>query len=354
MRSQISGESNMRIAVLGAGDMGTAITTPIAANGHDVRLWGTPYDDHIVAALHAGQVHPRLQHPISSNVKVFSSHELVSAISGADLLIFAVSSGAVDLVLDAVVKTGVALPPLVSLAKGLWQQPGERVQFLSARMSGRTQSPVVVVGGPAKANEVAMNLPTVSVFASDNADANSLAACLLETDNYRIQITADQLGVELAAAMKNAYAIAVGVATGMELVTGFPHQNLKAALFPAAIQEMARMTTALGGRSESISGLSGVGDLMVTVSAGRNRLLGEMLGRGQPVSEALAHLADTGMTIEGHAAVVHGYHLIQESLGQDATAQFPLLEALHAILFANAPVFPSLWAAVNADLTEVR
>ena len=93
---------------------------------------------------------------------------------------------------------------------------------------------------------------------------------------------------------------------------------------------------------------------MVTVSAGRNRLLGEMLGRGQPVTEALAHLADTGMTIEGHAAVSHGYHLIQERLGHDATAHFPLLEALHSILFGNAPVFPSLWAAVNADLSGFR
>ena len=342
----------MKLAVLGAGDMGTAITTPIAANGHDVRLWGTAHDEHIVAALHAGQVHPRLQHPISDSVKVFGATQLSEAIDGADLIIFAVSSGAVDVILDLVLAQTQALPPVVSLAKGLWHQPPDQVRFIADRVQERVNTPVVVVGGPAKANEVVMNLPTISAFGSENAEANALAAELLQTDMYRIQVTSDRIGVELGAALKNAYAIAVGVATGMELATGFPHQNLKAALFPAAILEMARLTEALGGNAETIYGLSGVGDLTVTVAAGRNRLLGEMLGRGQAVGDALKTLVATGMTIEGHAAVQHGYQLIRDTLGIDAIERFPMLVALHSILFADAPAFPTLWDAVNADLTR--
>lgn len=339
----------MRVAVLGAGDMGTAITAPIAANGHDVRLWGTTHDEHIIAALQAGQVHPRLQHPIDPAVDLLHANQIEQALAEADLLVVAVSSGAIDIVLDLVLATGMPVPPVLSLAKGLWHQPHEPVQVIGDRIQQMTGAPVIVVGGPAKANEVALHLPTVSVFASDDAGANQLASDLLQTPMYRAQTTTDRIGVELAAAMKNAYAIAVGVATGLEARLGLPHQNLKAALFPFAIEEMARLVHTLGGHPATVFGLAGVGDLSVTVAAGRNRLLGEMLGRGQPVADALAALVSTGMTIEGHAAAQHGYQMVRDIKGPGGIDEFPMLQALHRILFDGAPAFETLWDAISGQ-----
>jgi len=337
----------MRVTILGAGDMGTAITAPIARNGHEINLWGTHFDDHVIAALRDGQVHPRLQYPIPAGVRPFHSVELGAALNGTDLLILAVSSGAIDAVLDTVLAELPILPPLISLAKGLTIDEHDIVHLISDRIQARSQAPVVVVGGPAKANEVVMQLPTISVFASDDAAINALAAETLRTPMYEVQITPDRIGVEIAAAMKNAYAIAVGVATGIELRSGVPHQNLKAALFSAAVSEMAVLAETLGGSAATVYGLSGTGDLTVTVSAGRNRLLGELLGRGQTVAEALGALVATGITIEGHAAVTHGYALARNVCGVGAVERFPMLHALHAILSADAPPFETLWQAIG-------
>ena len=337
----------MYVTVLGAGDMGTAICAPIASNGHDVRLWGTRFDDHVVAALRSGQVHPRLQYPIPGTVRIYGSNHLRDAVEHAELVILAVTSSGIDPVLDLLLEIRPQPPVIVSLAKGLYRDPAGSVCLLCDHIERRTGSPALVVGGPAKANEVVMGLPTVSVLASPDAEALATTAEVMQTAMYRFQQTLDRTGVEISAALKNAYAIAVGVATGMELATGAPHQNFKAALFPAAVLELARLADALGGSAETVYGLSGSGDLTVTVSAGRNRLLGELLGRGQTVEEALGALTATGMTIEGHAAVDHGMALARQVTGNQAETLFPLLAALHAILYEHAPVFERLWDVVG-------
>jgi glycerol-3-phosphate dehydrogenase (NAD(P)+) len=162
---------------------------------------------------------------------------------------------------------------------------------------------------------------------------------------YLIETTDDIIGVELGAALKNAYAIAVGVATGMEEQSGLPYQNFKAAMIQEATAELATISALCGGRAETIYGLAGFGDLSVTVSAGRNRLLGELLGRGVGISEALNTITSTQMTIEGYAACDLGFRMLAHS-GADPT-DFPLLSALHRILYDNAPVFDSLWIALR-------
>lgn len=336
----------MRIAILGAGDMGSAIATPAAANGHDVRIWGTRFDDHIVELLRAGEPHPRLMHRLPTGVSVFAAGELEAAVSGADLVVIAVSSPAVDAILDLVQPLLTTNMVIVSMAKGLIRTDDRRVRLICDRIAQRTGCPVVAVGGPSKANEVGLGLPTAVICGGTSPTALAVVSEALGTRTYSIQTTDDLIGVELGAALKNAYAISVGVAAGMEELSGLPYQNLKAALIQEAVIELAAITRLCGGREETIYGLAGFGDLVVTVTAGRNRLLGELLGRDIPVQDALATLSTTQSTIEGYAATELGYDLVQQTSTEPE--QYPLLTALYRVLYQDAPVFDSLWNAIRA------
>jgi len=336
-----------RVAILGAGDMGTALTTPLAANGHDVRLWGTPLDDAIVAALRTGEPHPRLGVAVPAGVLVFAAPEAAAALAGADVALLAVTSDGVRPVVAALAGHLAAVPIVMTVAKGF--DPGaanDEILLLPAAIAEATGAPIVGVGGPSKANEVARASPTAVVFAGLPA---AVARCrgLFATSTYKVELSGDLIGVEIAAAMKNAYAIALGVADGLEQRTGVPHHNLRAALFPRAVAEMGRLIAACGGDRATATGLAGSGDLQVTITSGRNRLLGERIGRGEPGVAGAAALRAEGITVEGYAATDFGYRL---SLGRvdpatGAPLDLPLLRGLWSILYEDAPALETLWAA---------
>ncbi len=334
-----------RVAILGAGDMGTGLTTPAAQNGHDVRLWGTELDYAIVSALQAGHNHPRLRVPVAPTVRVFAEQQAEEALDGAELVVVAVTSNAVRKIVTRLAPLLQRVQVMMTVAKGFDESAARAVQLLPDVIAEVYQGPIVAVGGPSKANEVAMGLPTSVVYAGPSA---AVASCqtVFFTPTYHIEITDDVVGVEVAAAMKNAYTIALSVADGLERRTGRPHHNLRAALFPQAVREMVALAEGLGGRRETVLGLAGVGDLQVTLTAGRNRLLGERLGLGDRPDEAFATLTAQGTTVEGYLATDFGYRLVRDVIGVDdsARARFPLLEALWRILFQQAPPLESLWA----------
>jgi glycerol-3-phosphate dehydrogenase (NAD(P)+) len=338
----------MRVAILGAGDMGTAIATPLAANRVETRIWGTQFDDQIVAALRARKPHPRLKHHLPPGISIFSADNLSDAVADATIVVLAVTSPAVDAVLDDVAHLIRGGPIVVSLTKGLISGAEGRVELISERIAARTKCCVVGVGGPSKANEVAMEIPTAVVFGSPDPVALRTAHDAFETPVYRVIETSDIHGVEMAGALKNAYAIAVGVGAGMEQASGLPHENFKAAVLSEALRELACLAVAAGAKTETIYGLAGVGDLSVTVSAGRNRLLGELIGRDIPIRDALATLSATDVTIEGFTACELGHRLVRQltDAGRVAPGAFPLLDALHRVLFENAPPFTTIWDAV--------
>nr|MBA3451074.1 glycerol-3-phosphate dehydrogenase [Chloroflexia bacterium] len=130
---------------------------------------------------------------------------------------------------------------------------------------------------------------------------------------------------------------------------GLPHANMRAALFPLAVAEMGLLAESLGGRHETVAGLSGAGDLQVTVTSGRNRLLGERIGMGLSGAEAFRELTAAGTTTEGYLATDYGYRLARMSIQESESVdrQFPLLNALYAILYEDAPAMESLWQAVT-------
>jgi glycerol-3-phosphate dehydrogenase (NAD(P)+) len=332
------------VTILGAGAMGSALATPAAAAGNRVRLWGTWLDDEPLAELGAGRAHRRTGVPLAAGVSLHAAGELAAALDGADLVAVAISSNGV---LEVARRAAVALAPgtpLLLCTKGFGRRPAGTVGLLPPLVSAAlgplaASCPVVAVGGPCKANEVAAGRPTAAVFAGDDQGVVAGCARALATPAYRVECSGDPAGVEAAAAAKNVYAIAVGICHGLTEAGGEPWHDLAAATFTRAVAEMRRLAAALGGREETVLGLAGLGDLEVTSLSGRNRVFGARVGRGEPPGRTLAAMAAAGQTVEGVPAA---------RLARDLAAQLalglPLLEAVNRIL-DGAPDPAALLAA---------
>jgi glycerol-3-phosphate dehydrogenase (NAD(P)+) len=339
-----------RVTILGAGDMGTALLTPLQTGNHDLRLWGTERDTAIVEALDRGDAHPRLGVPLPPGVDIFRAEEAAAALDGAEIVVVAITSNAIRPVIDHLALHLGNPRAIVVVGKGFDSGPdGQQILLLPHVIGEFSQSPVVAVGGPSIAKEVAIGTPTAATFGSVDAAALAFTREVFATPVYSIETTDDVAGLEVAAAMKNAYGVAIGIADGIEKRSGLPHANMRAALFPHAVAEMGHLAESLGGRRETVAGLSGAGDLQVTVTAGRNRLLGERIGMGLSGAEAFQELTEAGTTTEGYLATDYGYRLARRSIPQDepVSRRFPVLDALYRILYEDAAATEALWGAVT-------
>jgi glycerol-3-phosphate dehydrogenase (NAD(P)+) len=349
------GETDVtRVTILGAGDMGTALLTPLHAGGHELRLWGTERDAAIIEALDHDDPHPRLGIRLPRGVSTFGHRAAAAALDGAEIVVVAITSNAIRSVLGRLGNEMGDPRAIVVVGKGFDAGPkGDEILLLPHVIGEFSRSPIVAVGGPSIAKEVAIGTPTAAMFGSADADALSLTREVFGTPVYAIETTDDVAGLEVAAAMKNAYGVAIGIADGIEKRTGLPHANMRAALFPHAVAEMGLLAEALGGRRETVAGLSGAGDLQVTVTSGRNRLLGERIGLGLSGAEAFQELTAAGTTTEGYLAAAYGYQLAQRS-GESVSRRYPLLDALYRVLYENATAAESLWGAISVPSTRPR
>jgi glycerol-3-phosphate dehydrogenase (NAD(P)+) len=335
------------VTILGAGAMGSALATPVAGAGNRVRLWGTWLDGELLAELRAGRPHPRTGAPLPPGVGLHDPGDLAAALDGADLVAVAISS---EGVLEVVRRAAAALAPgtpLLLCTKGFGRRPDGAVELLPPLVSAAlgplgAACPVVAVGGPCKANEVAAGRPTAAVFAGPGQAVVAGCARALTTPAYRVACSEDLAGVEAAAATKNVYAIAVGVCHGLTEAGGEPWRDLAAATFTQAVAEMRRLAAALGGRQETVLGLAGLGDLEVTSLSGRNRVFGARVGRGEPPDRALAAMAAAGQTVEGVPAA----RLALELASALGVGGLPLLAAVNRVLDGAPGPAAELAAAV--------
>ncbi|MDR2254881.1 MAG: hypothetical protein LBE25_02565 [Arthrobacter sp.] len=336
------------ITILGAGAMGSALATPAVQRGHTVRLWGTHLDGPVLETLGRGAPHPGTAVMLPPSVKCFASADLEQALYGADLVIVSVASGGVfdtGRLLKGAIPADV---PLLMTSKGFHEASDGRIELLPEALRsglGEATRPIVSVGGPCKANEVAAGRMTATVFASTSPEHVARAKELLATPTYVIEASNDEVGLEVGAPLKNVYAIALGLAEGLEARDGAPHHNLKAALFARAVREMSLISSHLGGSPETVYGLAGVGDLEVTGLSGRNKVFGMRLGTGESVPEATEAMHHLGLTVEGIAAAPLAVRLT-ERLGLGAS-QLPLLSALDALLHREAPAEAALHGALE-------
>lgn len=338
------------VTIIGAGAMGSALTVPLIKNGHEVRLWGTELDNKIIKALKAGQDHPKHKYPLPSAVKPFYEEELTAAMQGTEMVIMAVTSDALGMIFERVIPYLTPGMIVGSVTKGFEYAANGKVvllpEILKERLPEHLKESIsfVFVGGPCKAIEVVWESPSSVSYSSANLAAARLLQSKLMTDVYRVEANTDVIGTEICAAMKNAYAVGLGMAEGFKDRQGFLHNNTKSALFTFAVAEMGILAKALGGKLSSVYGLPGVGDLEVTGEAGRNRTLGEVLGAGLTASQAIAKMKAEGITVEGYPAIRFGY-LMAKQLEEEkklSLSQLPLLSGLYRILYEDAPSYETV------------
>ncbi len=202
------------------------------------------------------------------------------------------------------------------------------------------------IAGPSKALELCRRVPTAVHYACEDLAQAERVAALMRTSYYQIHPTPDLPGCEACSALKNAYAIAIGLFDGLEKAGRVSQSyNTKSAAFTKAVREMALVVAALGGQADTVYGLPGMGDLLVTAVAGRNRTFGEMLAQGQMSAvEVVAYMSEQGQLTEGYPAIRTGWYLVNQLANRGVLhlESFRLLRALYEIVYENAPVWPML------------
>ena len=292
----------------------------LAKKGYPVRLWGA-FPDY-VAFLDKKRENVKFLPTFKIPQDIPIVAQLEPALDKVDLVILAVPS---QFLRNVTRQIKPKLPPeavIVSVAKGLEKDTHLRMSEVVRQELGPV--PVGVLSGPSIAYEVARGQPVSVVVASAEVELAEALQQVFMSSTFRAYVSTDCLGVELGGALKNPLAIAAGIADGLGLGS-----NAKSALITRGMIEMARLGVALGAKPDTFWGLSGLGDLLTTCLSGRNRALGEELGKGKRLSEILSK---TEMVIEGvdtsHAAL---------ALGAQRGVELPIIQQVHAILFENKP-----------------
>lgn len=285
-------DTSRPVAVLGAGSWGTALAALIARHDQPVVLWGR--DAEVVEAIDRQHVNPRYLPDIALPTNLRASTDLPAVLAQARLVLVVVPS-------HAFAETVRVLAPLRAAGVGVaWAtkgfEPGSG-RFLHEVAQGvlGPDVPLAVVTGPSFAKEVAQGLPTALTVHGEDADFAQQVADVLHGPDFRAYTGDDMLGAELGGAMKNVLAVATGVADGMNLGL-----NARAGLITRGLNEMLRLNVAIGGRPETLMGLAGLGDLVLTCTGdlSRNRRLGLALGKGQSIDEAVRAIGQVVESIQ--------------------------------------------------------
>lgn len=279
-----------QVAVIGSGSWGTALAVHLALIGHEVTLWAR--DAALAAEMATRRANPVYLADITFPTSLRSTASLEQAVAGADVIVVAVPSHGVRAVARQMASRMVPGALVVSATKGIEEGSLLRMSEVLA-VELPTAGEVAVLSGPSFALELARGLPTAVVVASASPRSVEHVQAEFRSPSLRLYGTADVIGVEIGGALKNTIAIAAGVVEGL----GQGH-NALAALITRGLAEVTRLAVAMGGHRETLSGLAGLGDLVLTCTGGlsRNRHVGAELARGRPLGDVLA---STKMVAEG-------------------------------------------------------
>ncbi len=311
----------MRIAVLGAGSWGTTLAILLTENSHDVSLWS-------YRSEHADEVNRRRENPeflpgvkIPPSINVTS--DLHEALSGAHMTIAAVPSQFLRSVLQKARASFDNRGILVNVAKGIENSSLQTMsQMIHSVLPDLPPKQIATLSGPSHAEEVSMKIPTTVVAASVDIETAKHVQTAFMRPYFRVYQSTDIMGVEFGGSLKNVIAIAAGIIDGASL-----GDNTKAAVMTRGIAEIARIGVAHGAHIRTFSGLSGIGDLMVTCMSrhSRNRHVGVEIGKGRKLPEILSGMV---MVAEGIATTQSANDLAKKT-GVEA----PIISEVHKILF---------------------
>ncbi len=280
------------IGILGTGTWGTALARLLAGNGHAVTAWSALTAE--IDALRKTRRHPKLGDMVVPDSIVFTE-EIARACMGMDIVVFAVPSVYVRATARSAAPFVTREQVIVDVAKGMEADTLLTLtEVIGQEMAAAGKAPrLVALSGPTHAEEVARDLPTTIVSSSRDAAAAALVQDTFMSDCLRVYTNADIRGVEVAGALKNVIALAAGIAGGL----GYG-DNARAAIITRGIAEMARLGAAMGCERETFSGLTGLGDLVVTCTSmhSRNNRCGMLIGQGMAPEDAVR---EVGMVVEG-------------------------------------------------------
>ncbi len=323
------------IGIVGAGAWGTGLAQAAARAGRQVLLFAR--DRAAVRSIRADRINPRHLPEVTLEPAIAATADLAD-LGAADLLLLTVPAQTLRSLARVLSE---APTPLVICAKGLETATGQRLSQVLA--SERPQSPVAVLSGPNFAREVAQGLPAAATLGCVDAALGQALAEALSGPSFRVYWTDDVIGVEIGGAIKNVLAIAAGVVAGRGL-----GENARAALITRGLAELARLGEALGGRRETLMGLAGLGDLILSASSltSRNMAFGHAIGRG---ADPQALRARPGPLVEGvftAAAVAR--------LAEQQGVELPICAAIDAILAGRLGIDDALEALMRRPLRMER
>ena len=337
-----------KVAIIGAGMMGTAMCWPLVDNGHEVNLCGTPLDKTIIDSIRHDGLHPTLDRPVPKEVHSHYAEETPGLIDSADWIINGVSSFGIPWFAESICSQVRSDQVVLSVTKGLEVlDNGDLITMPDAirrRIPTRKAETIRInaIAGPCIAHELPARRQTGVVFTGDDLASLDVLKRELGTNYYHIWTSTDMTGVEVCAALKNAYAMGVGMAVGMMEQAGQDGKahmyNPQAALFAQSIFEMGKLLKRLGGDIENLHWLPGPGDLYVTVFGGRTVALGKLLGKGISFIEARQLLK--GVTLESVEIITNVALALPklEDRGLMRRDDFPLLLHLNDIINHAASV----------------
>lgn len=312
-------QTSLATVVIGAGAWGTALAIAIARNGNGVLLWGrNPQHLSEMQATHSNERYlPGLVFPDSLQVTT----DLALALASTEHVLISVPSTAFSEILHKIAPLIADGIPVSWATKGLTPQTGQFLYQTALEVLGDSH-PLAVISGPSFAAEVAKDLPTAVTVASENDDFSQQLASAMHSPTLRVYTTHDILGVQIGGTVKNVLAISAGISDGL----GYG-ANARAALITRGMAEIMRLALSLGAKTETMFGLAGIGDLILTCTddQSRNRQLGLAIGRGLSVDEAVA---EVGKTVEG-------MHAARDVLlrAEQAGIEMPIVEQVCKILF---------------------
>ena len=308
----------MRIAVVGAGSWGTAMSGHLASLGHEVRVWAR--EPEVVRGINEEGRNPFFLNDVNLPPGIEAKGEMEEALRGAELVVMAVPSRWTRKVAREMAGSFPRGAAALNLSKGFDYRSDKRLSVAISEELGEGVG-VAVLSGPNHAEEVARRVPSATVISSVDASLARRLQKAFSAPYFRVYTNADVIGVEVGGAYKNVVAIASGMLDGLGL-----GDNTKATLITRGLAEMARFGVALGANPMTFSGLSGVGDLIVTCMSrhSRNRGFGESLGRGMSPEEAMG---SSRMVVEGVFAVRSVLRLAGR-----AGAETPIAGGLHDVL----------------------
>lgn len=307
-----------KVTVIGSGSWGTALAVMLQKHGHDVVIWSRRQDavDEMQRDRENKKYLPGITLP--QGLKFTTDRE--KAVKDAEIIILSVPSKAVR-------QTAMDFAPyftkdqvLVNVAKGLEESSLKRLSQVIQECVPQCQ--VSILSGPSHAEEVARDIPTTCLVASENEETAKMVQGEFMNPRFRLYTNTDVIGVEMGAALKNVMALAAGASDGL----GFG-DNTKAAIMTRGIAEMRRLGVEMGGKTETFAGLSGIGDLIVTCTSmySRNRRAGILLGQGKSLAETLDEIK---MVVEGVNTVQAAY-----KLAKDHHVEMPITNAIYEVLF---------------------